>query len=147
MRRWGWRTVGNVVRIGGALARGATSNRGYVMTKMEKIEVDGLTIFRFDGPLNQEGLEEVEASFESALRRPGVRGVVDLTHVEMVTTPALSMFISAAAAARESGGKLVFTESTPPVRDVLKRLRLHNVLETIEGLEEAMSTVREGSGH
>ena len=68
--------------------------------------------------------------------------LIDLTEVEMVTTPALSMFLAAASAAKNSGGRLIFTESRPPVRDILKRLRLHSVLQTVPGYEEALAEAR-----
>ncbi len=73
---------------------------------------------------------------------PAPRVVVDLTNVNIVTTPVLSMFIAAASAAKEQGGHIIFTESPPPVRDILRRLRLTSVLRTVQGLQEAIKQVR-----
>ena len=53
-----------------------------------------------------------------------------------------AIFLAAASAAKSSGGRLIFTESRPPVRDILKRLRLHSVLHTIPGYEEALAEAR-----
>jgi anti-anti-sigma factor len=113
------------------------------MANLERLELDDLIILKLSGSLTTEGLENVEAPFEEATHKPGARVVVDLTAVEIVTTPALSMFLSAASVAKQSGGRLIFTESQPPVRDVLRRLRLHAVLRTVPGLTEAIKEARD----
>lgn len=112
------------------------------MATLERTELGDVTVVKLKGSLNMEGLEEVEPRFQELTRRPGGHTLVDLTEVEMVTTPALSMFLAAASAAKASGGRLIFTESRPPVRDILKRLRLHSVLQTIAGYEEALAEAR-----
>jgi len=108
------------------------------MANLDRFDLDDLTILKLRGSLTSDELDALEASFLSATQQPGARVVIDLTGVEMVTTPALSMFIAAANQARKGGGKVVFTESQPPVRDVLQRLRLFNVLTTVPGLENAI---------
>lgn len=112
------------------------------MASLERVDLDNLTILKLKGSLTSEGLEPLEEPFTSITQRPGARIVIDLTAVDMVTTPALSMFVAAASSAKKSGGKVVFTETTPPVRDVLQRLRLHTILQTVEGLEQAISHAR-----
>ena len=112
------------------------------MASIERVDLDNLTILKLKGSLTSEGLETVEEPFSHITQRPGARIVIDLTSVDMVTTPALSMFVAAAASAKKSGGKVIFTETTPPVRDVLQRLRLHSVLQTVPGLEEAITRAR-----
>lgn len=114
------------------------------MASLEQFVLEDMTILKLRGNLASEGLDDVEKQFEIVTHRPGARIVVDLTAVDMVTTPALSMFIAAANEAKTTGGRLIFTESSPPVRDVLKRLRLTSVLKTVTGLEEAIKTVRFG---
>jgi anti-anti-sigma factor len=112
------------------------------MAGMDRSDVDNVTILKLTGSLVLDEIEQVEKPFEAVTHRPGVRVVVDLTGVEMVTTPALSMFIAAANEARHNGSTLIFTESTPPVRDVLRRLRLSTVLRTVSGLEEAINQAK-----
>jgi anti-anti-sigma factor len=108
------------------------------MAYMSQTERDGVTILRLTGSMTSEALEQVESNFHEITHRPGMRVVVDLTSVDLVTTPALSMFVSAATFAKQNGGVVVFTESQPPVRDVLRRLRLHTVLRTVPGFESAL---------
>lgn len=114
------------------------------MTSVECFEKSGVTVVRLHGALTYDGIAQVGRQFEDATGRPGTRAVVDLTDVEMVTTPALSMFIAAATSAKKSGGSIVFTESPPPVTDVMKRLRLHAVLKTVTGLDEAIEAAKTG---
>jgi anti-anti-sigma factor len=113
-----------------------------LMATLERTELGDVTVVKLKGSLTMEGLDQVQDQFQEITRRPGCHTLVDLTDVEMVTTPALSMFLAAASAAKSSGGRLIFTESRPPVRDVLKRLRLHSVLHTVPGYEEALAEAR-----
>jgi anti-anti-sigma factor len=112
------------------------------MATLERTELGDVTVLKLKGSLTMEGLEQVQDQFQELTRRPGAHMLVDLTEVEMVTTPALSMFLAAASTVKNSGGRLIFTESRPPVRDILKRLRLHSVLTTVPGYEEALGEAR-----
>lgn len=114
----------------------------WFMASLERVDLDNLTILKLKGSLTSEGLESLEEPFANITQRPGARIVIDLTAVDMVTTPALSLFVAAATTAKKSGGKVVFTETTPPVRDVMQRLRLHSILQTVPGLEEAITRAR-----
>jgi anti-anti-sigma factor len=113
------------------------------MATLERIELGNLVVLKLKGSLTSDGLETIEEPFAEIAQRPGGRTVVDLTGVDFVTTPALSMFIAAANSAKQTGGRIIFTETQPPVRDVLNRLRLHAILRTVPGLEEAISHARE----
>ncbi|MGE5608030.1 MAG: STAS domain-containing protein [Bacillota bacterium] len=112
------------------------------MVGLHREDKDGLTVLKLKGMLTSEEVHEVEMPFLSIADRPGARVVVDLGEVEMVTTPGLSMFIAAASRAKQSGGKLVFTEAKPPVSEILDRLRLNTVLTTVPTLDQAISQAR-----
>ena len=112
------------------------------MADLNCTKLDDLTILKINGSLTSEELAQVERPFGEFTAQPGARIVVDLTNVEIVTTPALSMFIAAANQAKHSGGKIVFTQATPPVRDVLRRLRLSSILVTVPGLDDAIAQAR-----
>ncbi len=112
------------------------------MATLERTDLGDVTVVKLKGSLTMEGLDLIEPEFARITHRPNCHTLIDLTEVEMVTTPALSMFLAAASAAKQSGGRLIFTESRPPVRDILKRLRLHSVLHTIAGYEEALAEAR-----
>src|SRR3954468_12759656 len=113
-----------------------------LMATLQHTELGDVSVLKLKGSLTMEGLDEVQDQFQQLTRRPACHTLVDLTEVDMVTTPTLSMFLAAASAAKNSGGRIIFTESRPPVRDILKRLRLHSVLHTIPGYEEALAEAR-----
>src|SRR3954466_15344823 len=113
-----------------------------LMATLEHTELGDVTVLKLKGSLTMEGLEEVQDEFQEPPRRPSCHTLVDLTEVEMVTTPALSMFLAAASAAKTPAARLFFTEPPPPARDILKGLRLHSVLHTIPGYEEALAEAR-----
>jgi anti-sigma B factor antagonist len=115
------------------------------MATVDQFVLEDMTIVKLSGALGAEGIDDVERQFAQATEREGARVVVDLTGVDMVATPALSMFIAAANKAKATGGRVVFTESSPSVHDVLKRLRLTSVLQTVPGLEEAIKTLKTGT--
>jgi anti-anti-sigma factor len=113
------------------------------MASMERIDMDGVVVLRLHGTLTTEGVEALQPSFVHTTHQPQIRAVIDLTDVDMLTTPAISMFISASIAAKNAGGQIIFTEASPPVRDVLKRLRLHSILKTVPGLDKAVEHLRD----
>ena len=59
-----------------------------------------------------------------------------------VTTPALSLFLAAANRLRDTGGRVVFADAAPHVRNLLARLRLTLVLHTADGLEKALADLK-----
>lgn len=109
---------------------------------LERNEREGVTVLTLHGSLTVEGTAQIAPQFESAARQPGARVVVDLSGVDILTTPALSMFVAAASDARDSGGRIVFAAAGPNVRALLERLRLTLVLHTADDMEQAMAEVR-----
>jgi len=112
------------------------------MATLHQTDLQGLLLLKLSGSLTDEGVEQVGQSFQAATSRPGARIVVDLGGVDMLTTPAISMFIAAANSARQSGGAIAFTQSPPFVHDVLTRLRLHSVLHTVPDVQQAIDQMR-----
>lgn len=113
------------------------------MATLQQYEQDGATILKLHGSLTMAGMEKVSKSFDEATHKPGARIVVDLEHVDLVTTPALSMFIAAANSAKKSGGKIVFMHPQPMVDDVIRRLRLDALLPRVHAVEEGIERLRD----
>ena len=57
-----------------------------MMTNLEQIDLDDLVILKLKGSLTVDGLAQINRQFELVTHRPGVRAVVDLTHVDIITT-------------------------------------------------------------
>lgn len=112
------------------------------MATLNQTEQDGLTILTVTGSLVPADLDQIEDSFGRIARQPNVRVVVDLAGVDIVTTPAISMFIAASRTAQRHGGRIVFTQSNPRITDVLHRLRLDSILQTAPEFEQAVTKVK-----
>ena len=101
------------------------------MTTLDEQDVEGVRVLRISGSLTQQGVDEIGTAFEAAVP-DGTRAVVDLANVDLITTPGLTLFISATQRMRDTRGRVVFTAAKGIVLDLLKRCRLDEVLE-IEG--------------
>ena len=112
------------------------------MASIQQTDNDGLTILKFQGNLTESTLADIEDAVGHVARRQGARVIVDLAGVELLTTPAIAMFIAAARSARQHGGRIVFTQSNPRVADVLHRLHLEAILHTVADFEQALGQMR-----
>ena len=77
-------------------------------TTLTRSESEGVTILRLTGPLTHETVPSVRRAFEAATNG-AARVVVDLTDVPMLTTPGLSLLLTASRRLIEAGGRLVLT--------------------------------------
>jgi len=111
------------------------------MATLDQSSRDGVQVLHIRGSLNQHGVDTVESAFNQATGASS-RIVVDLSEVDVVNTPALAMFLGAHRAARQTGGRLVFTGVQGMVQDLLCRCRLDNVLTIVPELGEAIESVK-----
>jgi len=112
-------------------------------TTLTRSESEGVTILRLTGPLTHETVPSVRRAFEAATDG-AARVVVDLTDVPMLTTPGLSLLLTASRRLIEAGGRLVLTGTRGIVDDMLRRCRLDVVLEIVPDAAEATRRAREG---
>ena len=112
------------------------------MANLERTDVGGVTVLKLKGSLNQTELADVEKSFHEATHRDGAAIVIDLSNVDFLTTPAISMFLDAARALKDTGGKIVATGPQPRVGEVLQRLRLEKLLPVAATVEEGVKKVK-----
>jgi anti-anti-sigma factor len=68
--------------------------------------------------------------------------VLDLSNVDFLSTPAISMFLDAAKSLKGTGGRIVATGPQPRVGDVLRRLRLETLLPVTRTVDEGVERVR-----
>lgn len=112
------------------------------MATLTQTESAGVRVLRLDGSLTQDGIASVCFPFEAATQGP-VRVVVDLGGVPVLTTPGLSMLISAARRLKEAGGRLVVTRPQDIVADLLRRCRLDAVFDIVADADEAGRVARD----
>jgi len=115
------------------------------MANLERTEVGGVTVLRLKGSLNQMELADVEKSFHEATHQDGAAVVLDLSNVDFLTTPAISMFLDAAKCLKGTGGRIVASGPQPRVEEVLKRLRLDMLLPVAAAVEEGVKRAQKNS--
>lgn len=111
------------------------------MANLERSDSAGVTVLKLNGSLNAAELADVEKAFHEATHRNGAAVVIDLSNVDFLTTPAISMFLEAARALKDTGGKIVATGPQPRVGEVLKRLRLDSLLPVASTVAEGIKKV------
>lgn len=110
------------------------------MATLQHQDEAGVRVVRLSGSLTQQGVERLEPDFEAALP-DGTRAVVDLADVDLITTPGLTLMLSADRRLKSSRGRVVFTAPTGPVMNTLKRCRLDEVLDLASDRDQAMEIV------
>jgi anti-sigma B factor antagonist len=111
------------------------------MANLERSDIDGVTVLRLKGSLSQGELTDVEKSFQEATDEQGAAVVLDLSNVDYLSTPAISMFLDAARSLKGTGGRIVATGPQPRVGDVLRRLRLDALLPVTGSVDEGVRRV------
>jgi anti-anti-sigma factor len=112
------------------------------MANLERSEIDGVTVLRLHGSLNHIELRDVEKAFHEATHQERAAIIIDLTNVDFLTTPAITMFLEAAKALKGTGGKIGVTGPQPRVGDILKRLRLENLLPVYASVQDGIAKVK-----
>jgi anti-sigma B factor antagonist len=112
------------------------------MAKLKQTDVCGVTVLEIAGTLDRAEVAGVERSFYDATDRDGAAVVLDLTNVDYLSTPAITMFLDAARTLRGTGGRIVATGARPHVGEVLRRLRLDEILPVTRTVGEGVRRVR-----
>ena len=112
------------------------------MASLDQDTRDGVKVLKICGSLNQHGVDTVESAFNQATGSSG-RLVVDLSGVDLVNTPAIAMFLGAHRAAKQTGGRLIFTGVQGMVHDLLRRCRLDTVLTIVPDMTDAIEWAKQ----
>jgi len=113
------------------------------MIKLEQKLVSGVTVLQFKGSLTQAEVSSIDPTFNAALGGKPPRVVIDLTEVDAVTTPAISMFLAASRTAEKAGGKVIFTGVRGLIADILHRCRLDAILTIATSMDAAIARARQ----
>jgi len=108
------------------------------MANLERSDIDGVTVLRLNGSLDQGELTDVEKSFHAATDEQGAAVILDLSNVDYLSTPAISMFLDAAKSLKGAGGRIIATGPQPRVGEVLRRLRLDAFLPVTGSVDEGV---------
>lgn len=94
-----------------------------------------------NGSLDQRAVAMVEPQFEAILAQCD-RLVIDLTRVNLITTPGITLLIQSAKLLSDRRGKLVVCCAAGFVQDTIRRCRLDAFLSHTASLPEALSLAR-----
>jgi anti-anti-sigma factor len=111
------------------------------MVTLERTQTDGVTVLRLQGSLTVAELAHIQKGFEHATHNSAAV-LIDLSNVDMLTTPAISMLLAAAKDLKNRGGKILVTGPQPRVGEVLKRLRLDHLLPVVASPEEGINQLK-----
>jgi anti-anti-sigma factor len=92
--------------------------------KLSEETIDDVTVIHLAGSLTQDGATPLEKRFGELSKVKGVRAVVDIDKVDAITTPAITVFLSAVRAIEKTGGKMVFANVKGITGDIFARCRL-----------------------
>jgi anti-anti-sigma factor len=110
------------------------------MASLTEHDIDGIRVLRLSGSLTQQGVADFEPAFQAALP-DGVRAVVDLDDVDLISTPGLALIISTTQRLKRTSGRVVFTAGEGIVRDLIRRCRLDEVLDVAANQDDAMRRI------
>jgi anti-sigma B factor antagonist len=111
------------------------------MATLTESRVGQVTVVKLVGGLTYEGVVPVTRPVEAATT--GGRIVIDLADVPVVTTPGLSLLLSAQKRVSHAGGRLILAGLTPNVQDLLRRCRLDKVFSLSPDVPTATSLLGE----
>lgn len=112
------------------------------MANLERIEMDGVTVLKLCGSLSCDEIAGLEQSFRDAARTARAAVVVDLSGVDFLATPAISMFMAAAQEIKSTGGRIAVSGPQPRIGTVLHRLHLDATLPVCSTVSEAIGIVK-----
>ena len=107
------------------------------MTMLEEEDVGDVKVVRLKGSLAKEGAEQVSSSVIAAATE-SPRLVIDLSGVDLLATPGITMLLAAQKTSQQAGGRMILTGTKGFVDELLRRCRLDAVLSIVPVPSEAL---------
>jgi anti-anti-sigma factor len=104
--------------------------------------LDGVTVVHLSGSLTQDCIPIMEKRFGELEKMKNLRLVIDIGDVEAITTPAITVFISATRAVAAGGGKMAFANVRGIVADIFTRCRLDVIFNIAGNVASAVKAVQ-----
>jgi len=109
------------------------------MTKVKTEDKAGVTVLRIEGNLTAADVLQIEPEFKASAYVPGRRLVIDLSKVEMLATPAITMFMGAMMFQRNNNGRVIFTGTEGAIDKLLRICRLDLIMTIVHGTDAAVA--------
>ena len=114
----------------------------FMKTKLETKDAKGVRVLRLKGSLTKEGVDQVGSAVAAATKGASAI-VVDLSDVNLLATPGITMLLTAQRAVSQAGGRLIVTGTKGFVDELLRRCRLDAVLNIVPLPSDAMRQAHE----
>lgn len=107
------------------------------MTRLEEDDIGPVKVVRLKGSLAKEGAEQVSSTVLTAAKE-APRLVIDLSGVDLLATPGITLLLAAQKTAQHAGGHMILTGTKGFVDELLRRCRLDAVLNIVPVPSEAL---------
>ena len=97
----------------------------------------GIVILKLTGSLDADTVHRWESALDEVLSTKGVRILVDLEHLDYISSAGIGTFIGCIGEIREHDGDIVFLNTSPRVLRVFRLLGFTKLFEVTDDLEEA----------
>ena len=102
---------------------------------------NGLKLIHFYGDLDSLGSRTVEKSFAEAINDRTNRVLVELSHVDFISSAGLAMLLVKGKMLREAGGNMIIVGASQRVHEVLILAGFHDLFNIYETLNEALENL------
>jgi anti-sigma B factor antagonist len=108
--------------------------------KIEKENADkGVVVVRLSGYLDAHTFERLEETISELFSQAHYKIIVDLSHVEYISSAGAGVFIGALSESHEHKGNIVLMNPTPNVREVFELLGLTQIFQVVNDKATALA--------
>lgn len=97
-----------------------------------------IALFRLRGYLDTETCSQMLLQLGNAMKEDVFHLIVDMSHVNYVSSAGWGVFVGEIKAIREKGGDLKIVQMMPEVADVFEMLEFNRILQHYDSIEEAI---------
>lgn len=105
-------------------------------------EADGITVLAPHGPIDVGHALDLRNLIAGTVESPGARLLVDLTHVTLIDSSGVGIFVTAHRNAESSGALFALANPVGPVGRVFEMTRTNKLLRIYPSVEEGLAALR-----
>jgi anti-anti-sigma factor len=98
----------------------------------------GVAFLELRGYLDAHNFEKLDAAFEAHFQKETYRFVVDIRHLEYVSSAGAGVFIGAVGTCQDNGGNIVLVQPAREVREILELLGVYQIFPVVQQPEQAL---------
>ena len=91
------------------------------------------------GYLDAHNYEKLENAFEKHFAQGHYRFIMELNHLDYISSAGAGVFIGAASTCQENGGDIVLVRPTPEVQEIFELLGVYQIFKVVKESEQALA--------